>query len=727
MWILTILHFLGVWIKIIQAQSPILDSRCFLSNGGSAESFLVSEDIAVGTIIGTLTINGNPNIEKGNIDLSLRERNSPVQISQGTKDLVLITPLDKEAQRGPASVYVNVICDRRHTNDPSFVIPVNIRVTDVNDNAPQWVAAPYILTLSEVTVPGTRILQGAHAVDEDQPGPYSTIEYHVLQGPFSDYVQFVSPLEGTLVLKKSLDYEVLKNFTVKLRAQDQGSPPKFSDTTLRVIVIDADDQNPKFLKDFYTAELLHNTTGQIKIYPEPIKAIDQDEGIKAPLVYSIKPSYEAKYFSIDPVTGIIRLISPLASENQNSVTLVIKATQLDNADRYALVTLTLSNRKNNQPIVFLHKPYTVKVKEDLSVGSRIFSFPVNREDRKLTYKILEDEQSIFFEINNYGELILKKQLDYEKSTLHAFSVGVFDGIFRDKTDVTVEVIDVNDWEPRFRQTYYNFVVPNTLLETMNDIPLGKLEAADGDKSGQKISMRLSGAFAFLFKLDFKGMLWYIGRKPNVSTVHFLAIATDSGSPPKSTTVPVSVSFEMPNEAKLKWAPGVLKAFTTIVIVFILVIIIMSTYIHKQRKPESYLHNPTEAEATHEYIEDVKETSRKKITIGNPMNTYGGSNSSISAGASTILAASLEREAKKVYDHNTGIDQGNCICTKNDERDGFSDDKITSNICWVANDQHNTQVKNINFDYSHVLQQDKVNILTSVGNLGNSENNLTVYF
>lgn len=40
------------------------------------------------------------------------------QIAPGTKDLILITPLDKEGHRGPASVYVNVICDRRKTNDP---------------------------------------------------------------------------------------------------------------------------------------------------------------------------------------------------------------------------------------------------------------------------------------------------------------------------------------------------------------------------------------------------------------------------------------------------------------------------------------------------------------------------------------------------------------------------------------------------------------------------------
>lgn len=121
-----------------------------------------------------------------------------------------------------------------------------------------------------------RILQGARAVDKDQQGAYATVEYQVLKGPFSDYVAFVSPLEGTLVLKKSLDYESLKNFTVTLRAQDQGSPPKFSDTTLRVIVEDADDQNPKFVRDSYRAELLPDgRIGELKILPEAIKAVDQ--------------------------------------------------------------------------------------------------------------------------------------------------------------------------------------------------------------------------------------------------------------------------------------------------------------------------------------------------------------------------------------------------------------------------------------------------------------------
>lgn len=157
-----------------------------------------------------------------------------------------------------------------------------------------------------------RILQGARAVDLDQQGPFSTVEYQTLPGPYSDYVGFVSPLEGTLVLKKSLDYEVLKNFTVKLRAQDQGSPPKFTDTTLRVLVTDSDDQNPKFLFESYRGELPATaTTGVIKVTPETIRAVDQDDGIQAAIQYSISASHESRFFSINPRTGEVDLITPL--------------------------------------------------------------------------------------------------------------------------------------------------------------------------------------------------------------------------------------------------------------------------------------------------------------------------------------------------------------------------------------------------------------------------------
>lgn len=190
-----------------------------------------------------------------------------------------------------------------------------------------------------------RILQGAKAVDYDQEGPFSTVEYRVLPGPFAEYVSFVSPLEGTIVLRKPLDYELVKNFTIQLRAQDHGTPPKSSDTTLRVIVTDADDQNPKFIRESYFAEVFPETgLGELKIQPEALRAVDQDEGLRAPLEYAIMPSTEARYFSINHRTGAINLVA-LPPNSVVTMTLVIRATQINNADRYALVTLAVHNKK----------------------------------------------------------------------------------------------------------------------------------------------------------------------------------------------------------------------------------------------------------------------------------------------------------------------------------------------------------------------------------------------
>ena len=128
----------------------IRDTRCFLENGATAAHLFVSEDLRVGETVGVLAVLGDPGLQ-GDIDLRLQELDSPVAFSPHSRNLTLTRPLDKEGIDGPASVYVNVICERKHTLDPGFVIPVNIRVTDANDNAPQFVNAPYVLNISEVS------------------------------------------------------------------------------------------------------------------------------------------------------------------------------------------------------------------------------------------------------------------------------------------------------------------------------------------------------------------------------------------------------------------------------------------------------------------------------------------------------------------------------------------------------------------------------------------------
>ena len=93
------------------------------------------------------------------------------------------------------------------------------------------------------------------SLDADQPGPFSTVEYYVADGPFSDYVAFENPLEGNLVLTKSLDYETMRSLSLSIEAKDQGAPPMSTQSLLTINVIDADDQNPAFLYERYDALL----------------------------------------------------------------------------------------------------------------------------------------------------------------------------------------------------------------------------------------------------------------------------------------------------------------------------------------------------------------------------------------------------------------------------------------------------------------------------------------
>lgn len=77
-------------------------------------------------IIGTLSVNGDPSEEDGNISLKLQEKDAALGIAPGTKNLTLLRALDREEKRGPSNVYVNVRCDRRRTTDPVGILLIKL-------------------------------------------------------------------------------------------------------------------------------------------------------------------------------------------------------------------------------------------------------------------------------------------------------------------------------------------------------------------------------------------------------------------------------------------------------------------------------------------------------------------------------------------------------------------------------------------------------------------------
>ncbi|CAN8021961.1 unnamed protein product, partial [Ixodes persulcatus] len=335
------------------------DNLCYLTHGGSSETFTVNEAFPVGNIIGTLQVAGNASETYGDIELRMADpEKAPLSIMPGTKDLLpnfTVTTFSLQ----------------------SITVPVRIIVTDANDNAPEFQGTPYFLNVSEITVPGTTVMQGIRAVDKDQPGPFSTVEYYVEDGPYSHLLTFESRLEGSLVLKDRLDYETVPRFTVTLRAQDQGNPPQSSHTTLVVVVHDADDQNPRFLAERYFVHLHENPRlgVPLDVKPSKIQAEDPDEEIRAPIKYTFNSDApEYSYFELHPQTGHVTLQRPLPEGFALPVTLVVRATQKDNADRFTLTTLTLTGDKFlPHELHFLNSHYEARVLESTPPGQIVLS------------------------------------------------------------------------------------------------------------------------------------------------------------------------------------------------------------------------------------------------------------------------------------------------------------------------------------------------------------------
>lgn len=148
---------------------------------------------------------------------------------------------------------------------------------------------------------------------------------------------FDNQLQGKLSLVKQLDYEKQKQIKLKIVAQDQGLPPRFNETSLTINILDADDQNPSFYYNQYTAVLGEDLAEGMKltVTPEDVKAYDKDKGLSAPVYYSFAGTgRDYRLFELNRNTGAIYMAAqPSEGDLTQTATLVIRATQFDNPDR----------------------------------------------------------------------------------------------------------------------------------------------------------------------------------------------------------------------------------------------------------------------------------------------------------------------------------------------------------------------------------------------------------
>ncbi|NXX36977.1 PCDGA protein, partial [Nicator chloris] len=142
----------------------------------------------------------------------------------------------------------------------------------------------------------------------------------------------------------------------------------------------------------------------------------------------------------------------------------------------ARIRVTVVDANDNAP-VFSQAEYTVRVAEDVPVGSVLVTVTANDADEglnghvKYSLKKVSDMASEIFRLDyDTGEITLLRSLDFEEGDSYELEVQAHDGggLF-DTTEVTISVTDVNDNMPEIS-------VRSAISEIFEDAPSGTVVA-----------------------------------------------------------------------------------------------------------------------------------------------------------------------------------------------------------------------------------------------------------
>ncbi|XP_049685681.1 protocadherin gamma-B5-like isoform X4 [Accipiter gentilis] len=205
----------------------------------------VPEDAPAGTVVALVKVRDRDSGENGQVscELSGEAPLSIVASSGGSYKVVTASALDREQA---AEHRVAVVARDRGSPALSSRAALVLEVSDVNDNAPVFEEAAYSAYVAENNAAGAPVLR-VRARDADA-GANGRVSYWLAGGSAgaAPYVS-VEARSGAVYAQRSFDYEQCREFAVAVRAQDGGAPARSSTATVRVFVLDRNDNAPRVL------------------------------------------------------------------------------------------------------------------------------------------------------------------------------------------------------------------------------------------------------------------------------------------------------------------------------------------------------------------------------------------------------------------------------------------------------------------------------------------------
>ncbi|XP_035376437.1 cadherin EGF LAG seven-pass G-type receptor 2 isoform X2 [Electrophorus electricus] len=355
--------------------------------------------------------------------------------------------------------YVLLVEANDQGRDPaprSATATVHITVEDDNDNTPQFSEKRYVVQVAEDLQLNTEILQ-VTATDCDQGGN-AVVHFSIMSGNTRGQF-YIDAQTGKLDLVSQLDYEMSKEYTLRIRAQDGGRPPLSNISGLVTIQVqDINDNAPIFVSTPFQATVLENVpVGYSVIH---IQAVDADSGDNSRLEYRLTETTANFPFTINNSTGWIVVVAELDRESMDFYGFGVEARDHGTPamSSSASISMTILDVNDNNP-EFTQKAYYMRLNEDAAIGTSVVTVSAVDQDINsvVTYQISSGNTRNRFSITSQsggGLITLALPLDYKLERQYVLSVTASDGTRFDMAKVFVNVTDANTHRPVFQSSHY---------------------------------------------------------------------------------------------------------------------------------------------------------------------------------------------------------------------------------------------------------------------------------
>ena len=296
----------------INDNSPVIN---MISSSNS-----VGEDSRSHTVVAVMSVNDPDSEENGKVRCVIN-KNIPFALTATSSNLYSIVT-DSDLDRETASEHnITVSCSDEGVPSLSSSVTLTLQISDVNDNAPVFERSSYEAYIVENNTPGLSVFTvKATDADWNQNARVSYIlEDSSVNGvPVSSYVS-VSADSGVIHAVRSFDYEQIKDFHFRVKAQDGGSPPLSSNVTVKILIQDQNDNPPQVLYPVQTggslvAELVPRSA-DVGYLVTKVVAVDVDSGQNAWLSYKLQKATDRALFEVGSQNGEIRTIRQVTDKD----------------------------------------------------------------------------------------------------------------------------------------------------------------------------------------------------------------------------------------------------------------------------------------------------------------------------------------------------------------------------------------------------------------------------